>query len=71
MMTKILKTAAATRASNEAPWEPPPGMVKRRCPDCRYLFAVPVAVAEATAAPRCADCTAIGRQSLVLHAVGR
>ena len=33
---------ATTRAMNAQPWEPPPGMVKRQCPDCRYWFAAPV-----------------------------
>ena len=27
---------ATTRAINAQPWEPPPGMVKQQCPDCRY-----------------------------------
>jgi hypothetical protein len=30
---------AAARAVNAEPWEPPPGMIKRRCPKCRYWFA--------------------------------
>ena len=33
---------ATTRAINARPWEPPPGMVKQQCPDCRYWFAAPV-----------------------------
>jgi hypothetical protein len=37
---------AAARAANAEPWEPMPGMVKRQCPQCRYLFAVPVAAGE-------------------------
>ena len=40
------------RAANAEPWEPPPGMVKRRCPECRYLFAAPADTEE----PRCPDC---------------
>jgi hypothetical protein len=27
----------AARAVNAQPWEPPPGMLKRQCPWCRYL----------------------------------
>jgi hypothetical protein len=30
---------ADARAVNAQPWEPPPGMVKRQCPYCRYFFA--------------------------------
>ena len=30
---------ADARAINAQPWEPPPGMVKRQCPHCRYFFA--------------------------------
>ena len=43
---------ATTRAINERPWEPPPGMVKRQCPDCRYWFAARPGSIE----PRCVDC---------------
>jgi hypothetical protein len=43
---------AATRAVNAEPWEPLPGMVKRRCPRCRYFFAAPKYADE----PHCADC---------------
>ena len=32
---------ADARAINAQPWEPPPGMVKRQCPECRYFFAAP------------------------------
>ena len=45
---------ATTRAINAQPWEPPPGMVKRQCPDCRYWFAAPVN--RAALEPRCVDC---------------
>jgi hypothetical protein len=47
---------AARRANVEEPWEPLPGMVKRQCPECRYLFAVTMAVAEAEETPLCPDC---------------
>ena len=30
---------ASSRAVNAQPWDPPPGMVKRQCPWCRYYFA--------------------------------
>jgi predicted Zn-ribbon and HTH transcriptional regulator len=49
---------AEARATNAEPWEPLPGMVKKRCSQCRYLFAVPLAEAEATS--RCPDCTGLG-----------
>jgi hypothetical protein len=42
------------RAVNAEPWEPLAGMVKKRCSQCRYFFAVPVVEAEAMA--RCPDC---------------
>ena len=32
---------ADARAINAQPWEPPPGMIKRQCPHCRYFFAAP------------------------------
>jgi hypothetical protein len=35
-----------------------PGMVKKQCSQCRYLFAVPIAKAEVTA--RCPDCVSLG-----------
>ena len=38
---------ADARAINAQPWEPPPGMVKRQCPHCRYFFAVPSIKSEA------------------------
>jgi hypothetical protein len=43
-----------SRAINAQPWEPPPGMIKKCCRQCRYWFAVPVAEAEMTS--RCPDC---------------
>ena len=46
------------RATNAEPWEPPPGMVKKRCSWCRYYFAVAVEEAEGTS--RCPDCTGLG-----------
>jgi hypothetical protein len=42
------------RAINAQAWEPPPGMVKRQCPECRYWFAVPVAEVERHRAVRTA-----------------
>jgi hypothetical protein len=47
---------AEARAVNAQPWEPPPGMTKRQCPECRYFFAAP----EAEAGMLCPDCTAKG-----------
>ena len=52
----IAQTQMPSRVINVAPWDPLPGMVKRQCPQCRYLFAAPVAVAEAEEAPLCPDC---------------
>ncbi len=43
------------RALNATHWEPLPGMVKKRCLRCRYLFAVGVEEAEVTAT--CPDCS--------------
>jgi predicted Zn-ribbon and HTH transcriptional regulator len=48
----------AARAVNAQPWEPLPGMVKKRCSQCSYLFAVLAAEAEATS--RCPDCAGFG-----------
>jgi hypothetical protein len=48
---------AEARAINAEPWEPPPGMVKRRCPHCRYFFAAPQ-----VAPPKfCPDCASLGK----------
>ena len=47
---------ALARAVNIQPWEPPPGMEKRQCPRCRYLFAAPQDAAER----RCPDCGSLG-----------
>ena len=42
------------RAINAEPWEPLPGMVKRRCEDCGYWFAV----RPERSAACCPDCQA-------------
>jgi hypothetical protein len=42
------------RAVNAEPWEPLPGMVKRRCLRCGYFFAVRAEESEATGS--CPDC---------------
>ncbi len=57
----INEQEAEARAVNAEPWEPPPGMVKLRCPRCFYFFAAPV-TADANAI--CPDCLAEGRRSL-------
>ena len=44
------------RAVNAKPWEPMPGMVKRRCDWCCYFFAAPAESHE----PRCPDCVQAG-----------
>jgi hypothetical protein len=35
-------TANTNRAINVEPWEPPLGMAKKRCAQCRYWFAAPI-----------------------------
>ena len=45
---------AMARAINAEPWEPLPGMMKKRCSRCSYWFAVLIAETEATS--RCPDC---------------
>jgi len=35
--------AIAARFLNLEDWDPLPGMIKRQCPSCRYLFAAPTA----------------------------
>lgn len=42
----------SARAVNEEPWQPLPGMVKRRCDECFFLFATP----EAAQKGQCPDC---------------
>ena len=54
------ETETLARAINAEPWEPPPGVVKRRCLKCRYIFAVLIEDAEKTAC--CPDCARPGAQ---------
>ena len=57
---------ATARAINAEPWEPPAGMAKRQCPECRYFFASPVDNTDR----HCADCAALGhRRPAHPHAV--
>jgi hypothetical protein len=49
---------AMARAVNAEPWEPLPGLLKKRCSRCHYWFAVPLTEAEATS--RCPDCAGLG-----------
>ena len=42
------------RQINAEPWRPLAGMVKRRCPRCRYWFAVAEAATDPS--PLCPDC---------------
>jgi hypothetical protein len=42
------------RAVNATDWEPLPGMTKKRCLKCRYLFAIKAEEADSTAT--CPDC---------------
>lgn len=37
----VAELEVEARAINAQPWDPPPGMVKRRCPECCYWFATP------------------------------
>ena len=61
-MTDKVRPAAEleveARAINATNWEPLSGMVKKRCSQCRYWFAVPIAEADATS--RCPDCATFG-----------
>jgi hypothetical protein len=50
---------AAARVINAQPWEPLPGMVKRRCIDCHFWFA-----ARYLATKRCPNCAATERRLL-------
>ena len=47
---------AVARRVNTQPWEPPDGMVKRQCPECRYWFAA----SSDLHVSRCQDCVALG-----------
>jgi len=38
---KILMTRYPAREINDQPWEPLPGMAKRRCEQCCFWFATP------------------------------
>jgi hypothetical protein len=42
------------RTVNATDWQPMPGMIKRRCLKCRFVFAVKAELAESTAT--CPDC---------------
>jgi hypothetical protein len=44
------------RAENEAPWKPPPGMLKLRCQRCSFWF-----VASEKPVLLCADCAIVTR----------
>jgi len=50
---------ASARAINAQAWEPPPGMVKQQCPQCRYWFAASPHSDEEC----CPDCASIGQCS--------
>jgi hypothetical protein len=50
---------ATARAINAEPWEPPPGMVRKQCPACRYFFAAPVAATTVL----CPDCASEGTRT--------
>jgi hypothetical protein len=46
------------RRINAMPWEPLPGMVKRRCASCKFYFSTPTHQQSAT----CPDCTVANRR---------
>jgi hypothetical protein len=46
----FMSDEAQARATNAQPWQPPPGMIKQQCPECRYFFAA------ATETGLCPDC---------------
>jgi hypothetical protein len=50
-------TERRSRAENEAPWEPPPGMTKRRCEDCAFWFS---AIKDHTHCPECMEIRRLG-----------
>ena len=55
---------ATARAINAQPWDPLPGMLKRRCLRCRYVFALRLEEAEATPRPPIRErLRAVGRLS--------
>jgi hypothetical protein len=51
---------------NAQPWQPLPGMVKKRCTGCHYWFA-----ARDPATERCPDCLATERRQLMSRAAYR
>jgi len=53
---------ASARAINAQAWEPPPGMVKRLCPQCRYWFAA----SPHTNEEWCPDCVSIGQRGAMM-----
>jgi hypothetical protein len=57
MRRSVTALEIEARMINAEPWELLPGMEKRQCPCCRYLFAAPLEAEE----PRCPDCTGHGR----------
>ena len=52
---KVRPNEAISRAVNSTNWQPLPGMLKTRCAQCRYWFAVPITAAAVTS--RCPDCS--------------
>jgi hypothetical protein len=54
---------ADARATNAEPWEPPPGMLKRQCPECWYFFAAPRH--RARTGLLCPDCASAGTRTVL------
>ena len=55
----ITKAERVARAINAQPWDPPPGLAKRECPQCRYLFAALPDSEEL----RCRDCVGLSKRT--------
>lgn len=45
--TRVASNEAIARAINATDWQPLSGMMKKRCSQCRYWFAVPITEAAA------------------------
>jgi hypothetical protein len=63
---KAFAQDAAARVINAQPWEPLPGMVKRRCIACHFWFAVRDPVTE-----QCPNCLAAEQRRLASEAAYR
>ena len=62
------RSDATKKARTDPNWDPPSGMVKKRCSRCCHWFAVPVAEMETTA--RCPDCVDLRRALVARRQAG-